>query len=175
MPKVRYSPPRIHPTHRLELPEHLTRFAEEYEALPEGQDTYDAQRITRMAEDDPRFKGYIEQLVEAVTGLMGGSQPKRGAISQPPSRLAGGGFNNTGSNYAGGPRYGFAQGTNNSFVDDLSRRHTIHIEPDKYGGFYGWFHVTRRFIYGLLVVLFLLFLAIYHVPGVLDFFFDVVT
>ncbi len=175
MPKVRYSPPRIHSTHRLELPEHLAHFAEEFEALPDGQDTYDAKRISEMAADDPRLKGYIEQLVEAVTGIMGGSLPKRGTITKTPAPYAGGGFSGKGSNYDSGPQYGFAQDYTRAFVDDLTGHHSIHIEPDQQGGFYGWFHVTRRFVYGLLVVLFLLFLAIYNVPGVLDFFFDVVN
>lgn len=176
MPKIRYSPPHIRHSNRLELPAHLTRLAEEYEALPDGNDSYDTKRITEMAADDPRLRGYLEQLVEALTGLMGGSQSsKRGVINQPPARFGGGGYNGKGPSYENGAAYGFNPDYTSSFVNDLTDSYSIHIEPDDSGGFYGWFHVTRRFIYGLLLVLFLIFLAIYHVPGVLDFFFDVVN
>ncbi|WP_119072866.1 hypothetical protein [Aggregatilinea lenta] len=174
MAKVRYSPPRIHHTHRLELPDHLARFAEEYEALPEGHDTYDAKRISQMASDDPRLRSYLEQIIEGLTGMMGGGTPaRRGTVSKSIDRFAGSGSSGSGSSYNEGRGYGFAQG--NAFVSDVSENYGLHIEPDSHGGFYGWFHVTRRFVYGLLLVLFLLFLAIYHVPGVLDFFFDVVN
>ncbi len=168
MNKARYVPSRAHRTQRLALP---APNEEEYVAQNRPQnDIYDAESIEELIDIDPDFRRYWGEF-QRITGRTSRpnkrNTPPGGSGVNKPKNPAWESFDDGDGGIHRRMPHGYAEG---SITPRAIQRegYRISVWTDKQGGFMGVFYVTRRFVWILLAVLFLLFMAVTKFPDVVE-------